>query len=102
MTRRSDPLWQPTPPFKVFLAVVAVVLILFLLSGCTFLDRLTNPQPSFDPRIVLEPGQILEVNSTTHRLRKSPSQKIEDFRCAKPPMVCSGTAVTMDCTCPNF
>lgn len=100
MTYRSNR-WTPTPPFQAFLAAVAVVLILLLLSGCTFLDRLRNPQPSFDPRIVLPPGQILEVNSSTHRVRSS-GQRIEEFRCKDAPMMCSGSAVTMDCRCPQL
>jgi hypothetical protein len=100
MTFRSNR-WQPTPPFKTFLAVVAVAVLLSLLSGCSLMERLSNPQPTFDPRVILPPGQILEVSVSTHRLRKSPSQKIEDFRCSTGPMMCSGTNVTMDCHCPQ-
>ena len=97
---RSSQSWEPTPPFKAFLVLVAVVALLALLTGCSFLDRLTNPQPTYDPRTVLERGQILEVNIRTHRLLKSPHLRLEDFRCPNPPMMCSGSGVTMDCSCP--
>lgn len=76
----------------------AAFILLVLLTGCAFVENMMNRQPMPDTRIVLPRGQILEVNNFG-RLTKT-GQDIEDFRCAAPPMVCSGSGVTMDCHCP--
>lgn len=78
-------------------ATTAAFVLLVLLAGCAYVERMmTRSVP--DTRIVLPRGQILEVNRFGKLVKTG--QDIDDFRCAAPPMVCSGSGPTMDCHCP--
>lgn len=72
-------------------------LALLAFTGCAYVESMmTRSVP--DTRIVLPRGQILEVNRFGKLIKTG--QDIDDFRCAAPPMVCSGSGPTMDCHCP--
>lgn len=75
----------------------AAFILLVLLTGCVYVERMMSRSVP-DTRIVLPRGQILEVNNFGKLVKTG--QDIEDFRCAAPPMVCSGSGQTMDCRCP--
>ena len=76
-------------------AVVLAVVVISLLSGCSYLDSLIESHP--DTRIVLERGQRMDFNMMTKK--NAQGQDISEFRCAKPPMICEGRVISMECRC---
>lgn len=75
----------------------ALLLLACLLCGCEYMERMMS-RSTPDTRIVLYPGQVIEVNNFGKLVKTG--QDIDDFRCEHPPMFCSGSGPTMDCRCP--
>ena len=75
--------------------VLAVIGACCLVSGCSYLDSLIESHP--DTRIVLERGQRMDFNMMTKKNEQG--QDISEFRCAKPPMICEGRVISMECRC---
>lgn len=80
-------------------AVVLAVVVISLLSGCSWFEEMTSRQ-TVDTRIVLEKGQRMDFNMMTKKNEQG--QRVEEFRCPVGPMTCRGSVITMSCTCENL
>ena len=69
-------------------------LAVFWIGGCSW-EMLTRQFP--DTRIVLQKGQRMDFNIMTRK--NAQGQRVEEYRCEVPPMVCEGYAINMECRC---